>query len=84
MEDLTLRWILGQAVSFTALALCIVAFSSKRDDRLFVILVFANVAFAAQFALFQSWVASGISALIVLRIVLARRYPRHTGIMRRY
>ncbi|WP_069384441.1 YgjV family protein [Halomonas caseinilytica] len=81
MEDLTLRWILGQAVSFTALALCIVAFSSKRDDRLFVILVFANVAFAAQFALFQSWVASGISALIVLRIVLARRYPRHTGIM---
>ncbi|WP_275285964.1 YgjV family protein [Halomonas elongata] len=81
MEDWTLRWILGQAVSLTALALCIVAFSSKRDDRLFVILVFANVAFAAQFALFQSWVASGISALIVLRILLARRYPSHAGIM---
>ncbi|MGQ0333111.1 YgjV family protein [Halomonas elongata] len=81
MEDWTLRWMLGQAVSLVALALCVVAFASKRDDRLFVILVFANVAFAAQFALFQSWVASGISALIVLRIALARRYPRNTAIM---
>ncbi|MDR5859852.1 YgjV family protein [Halomonas eurihalina] len=81
MEDWTLRWMLGQAVSLVALALCVVAFASKRDDRLFVILVFANVAFAAQFALFQSWVAAGISALIVLRIALARRYPRNTGIM---
>ncbi|GED23072.1 YgjV family protein [Halomonas halmophila] len=81
LEDLSLRWLLGQAVSLTALALCLVAFSSKRDDRLLVILIFANVAFAVQFALFESWVASGISALIILRIILARRYAGHTAIM---
>ncbi len=45
---------------------------SKRDDRLFVLLPFANVAFATQFALFPSWVAAGISALTVLRIALVR------------
>ncbi|WP_104203880.1 YgjV family protein [Billgrantia saliphila] len=81
MEEIGLRWLLGQAVSLVALALCIVAFASKRDDRLFVLLLFANVAFAAQFALFESWVAAGISALIVLRIALVRRYPRNRTIM---
>ncbi|WP_136068639.1 YgjV family protein [Modicisalibacter radicis] len=81
MEEPSLRWMLGQGVSLAALALCIVAFASKRDDRLFVLLLFANVAFAAQFALFQSWVAAGISALIVLRIALVRRYPGAPAIM---
>jgi len=81
MDDLGLRWWLGQSVSFTALALCLVAFASKRDDRLFVLLLFANVAFATQFALFESWVAAGISALIVVRIALVRRYPRHLPLM---
>ncbi|RTQ99859.1 YgjV family protein [Halomonas nitroreducens] len=81
MEDIGLRWLLGQGVSLVALALCLVAFASKRDERLFVLLLFANVAFAAQFALFQSWVAAGISALIVLRIALVRRFPRHRGLM---
>jgi hypothetical protein len=81
MDEIGLRWLLGQGVSLVALALCIVAFASKRDDRLFVLLLFANVAFAAQFALFESWVAAGISALIVLRIALVRRYPRHRAIM---
>jgi O-antigen ligase len=73
--------LLGQAVSLVALALCIVGFASKRDDRLFVLLLFANVAFAAQFALFGSWVAAGISALIVLRIALVRRFRRNLAII---
>ncbi|EPC01645.1 hypothetical protein L861_16635 [Litchfieldella anticariensis FP35 = DSM 16096] len=81
MEEIGFRWLLGQGVSLLALALCLVAFASKRDDRLFALLLFANVAFATQFALFQSWVAAGISALIVLRIALVRRFPRHRAIM---
>lgn len=81
MEELGLRWLLGQGVSLLALALCLVAFASKRDDRLFVLLIFANVAFAVQFALFESWVAAGISALIVLRIALVRRFPRNLRLM---
>ncbi|MCE8021044.1 YgjV family protein [Halomonas sp. MCCC 1A11036] len=81
MDEIGLRWLLGQGVSLVALALCLVAFTSKRDDRLFVLLLFANVAFAAQFALFESWVASGISALIVLRIALVRRFPRNRAVM---
>lgn len=81
MEEIGLRWLLGQGVSLVALALCIVAFASKRDDRLFILLLFANVAFAAQFALFESWVAAGISALIVLRIALVRRYRRNLALM---
>ncbi|WP_163578039.1 YgjV family protein [Halomonas faecis] len=81
MEELSLRWLIGQGVSLTALALCVVAFASKRDDRLFVLLLFANVAFATQFALFESWVAAGISALIVLRIALARRFHANRRLM---
>ncbi|MCE8017740.1 YgjV family protein [Halomonas sp. MCCC 1A17488] len=81
MEEIGLRWLLGQGVSLVALTLCIVAFASKRDDRLFVLLLFANVAFAAQFALFESWVAAGISALIVLRIALVRRFRRNRALM---
>lgn len=81
MEELSLRWLAGQGVSLVALALCLVAFASKRDDKLFVLLLFANVAFAAQFALFASWVAAGISALIVVRIALVRRFPRHRALM---
>lgn len=81
MDEIGLRWLLGQGVSLVALALCLVAFASKRDERLFVLLLFANIAFAAQFALFQSWVAAGISALIVLRIALVRRFPRSRTLM---
>lgn len=81
MEEIGLRWWLGQGVSLVALALCLVAFASKRDDKLFVLLIFANIAFAAQFALFESWVAAGISALIVLRIALVRRFPRNLLLM---
>jgi len=81
MEEASLRWLLGQGVSLTALVLCVVAFASKRDDRLFVLLLFANVAFAVQFALFQSWVAAGISALIVVRIALVRRFRANRRLM---
>lgn len=81
MEELSLRWLAGQGVSLVALALCVIAFASKRDDKLFVLLLFANVAFATQFALLESWVAAGISALIVVRIALVRRFPRHRALM---
>lgn len=67
--------VLGQIVGFIALALCIVAFASKNDDRLLAILILGNVAFATQFALFGAWTASAITALIILRIILARRMP---------
>ena len=81
LSGLATREWLGQGVSLVALALCVAGFASRRDDRLFVLLLFANVAFAAQFALFQSWVAAGISALIVLRIALVRRYPGSVAVM---
>lgn len=38
----------GQIVSLIALGFCIVGFASKRDDRLMVLLISANVAFALQ------------------------------------
>ena len=74
MEEISLRLIAGQVVSFIALGLCIAAFVNKRDDRLLRLLIFANIAFALHFVLFESWVAAGITALIVLRIILVRRY----------
>ena len=81
MEYVSTSWIAGQLVSLIALALCVIGFASKRDDRLFVLLIFANVAFALQFALFGSWVASGITALIVLRVILVRHYKGNLGVM---
>lgn len=81
LSGLATREWLGQGVSLVALALCVAGFANRRDERLFVLLLFANVAFAAQFALFQSWVAAGISALIVLRIALVRRYPGNVAVM---
>ncbi|RUA22053.1 YgjV family protein [Billgrantia gudaonensis] len=62
------------------MALCVVAFANKRDDRLFVLLLFANVAFATQFALFESC-GGRHSALIVLRIALARRFHANRRLM---
>jgi len=73
-DDLSIRWLAGQAFGLIALALCVAGFASKRDDRLFFLLLFANVAFALQFVMFRSWVAAAIAALIVLRIHLVRRY----------
>ena len=75
------RFIAGQATGFAALVICIMAFASKRDDRLLLLLVFANVAFAVQFFLFGAKVAGAISALIILRILLARRYKGSWPVM---
>lgn len=74
LDDLTWQVAAGQGLSLVALALCIWAFSSKHDDRLLAILISANVAFAAHFALLGGWTAAAITALIVVRIVLARRF----------
>jgi hypothetical protein len=71
--------LLGQIAGFLALALCVAAVMSKDDDRLLAVLILGNIAFAVQFAFFGAWVASAISALIILRIYLARRFPRHLG-----
>ncbi|HET7313032.1 YgjV family protein [Salinisphaera sp.] len=80
-DPFTLRWLAGQLFGLIALVLCVLGFASKRDDRLFVLLLVANVAFALQFAMFRSWVAAAIAALIVLRIHLVRRYKGHALIM---
>lgn len=79
--DPGVRWIAGQLVSLVALGLCVAGFASRRDDRLFVLLIAANVAFALQFALFRSWVAAAVTLLVVLRVVLVRRYYRHRLVM---
>lgn len=79
MELLLDNFVLGQIAGFLALALCVLAVMSKDDDRLLAVLILGNIAFAVQFALFGAWVASAISALIILRIYLARRFPRHLG-----
>ncbi len=73
--------LLGQVVGLMALALCIAAFASKRDDRLLAILIFANVAFAVQFFLMGGLVAGAISSLIVVRIALVRRFKRDARVM---
>jgi len=80
-DDFSMRWLAGQLFGLVALALCVAGFASKRDDRLFFLLLFANVAFALQFVMFRSWVAAAIAALIVLRIHLVRRYKGHVTIM---
>lgn len=77
----TLSTVAGQFFGLTALLLSVLAFSSRRDDRLMVLLLAANVAFALQFAVFQSWTAAALSLLVLVRIALARRYPRNTAVM---
>lgn len=73
--------IMGQIVGLIALALCIAAFANKRDDHLLLILILANVAFAGQFFLLGGWVAGAISCLIVLRILLVRRFKQSYLVM---
>ena len=71
----------GQAAGLAALLLCIAAFASKRDERLLVLLISANVAFALQFLLLESWTAAALTVLVIVRIALARRYPGSTAVM---
>lgn len=71
----------GQFFGLIALVLCVAGFANRQDDRLFVLLLFANVAFALQFVMFGSWSAAAIAALIVLRIVLVRRFKGARSVM---
>lgn len=80
-DPVPIRWAAGQLFGLMALTLCVLGFASKRDDRLFVLLLVANVAFSLQFVMFRSWVAAAIAALIVLRIHLVRRYKGRAAVM---
>lgn len=81
MDAYNMTWIAAQLVGFVALGFIIAAFASRQDDRLLLYLIFANVAFAVHFLLFGEAVAAGMSGLVVVRIWLARRFPRRQGIM---
>lgn len=81
MTGLDPQWLAGQGLGLLALALCVLAFSSRRDDRLLLILIAANVAFALHFVCFERWVPAGLTALIVLRIVLVRGYKGNWAVM---
>jgi len=71
----------GQFFGAVSLILCVLAFASKHDDRLLVLLICANLAFALQFLFFESWTASALTLLVILRIALARRYRGSIGVM---
>lgn len=71
----------GQFFGLASLALCVLAFASKRDERLMVLLISANVAFALQFLFLESWTAAALTLLVIVRIALARRYPGSKRVM---
>lgn len=71
----------GQFFGLVSLVLCVLAFSSKQDDRLLMLLLSANVAFALQFMVLESWTASALSLLVIARIAFARRYPNSKAVM---
>lgn len=81
LESLSHTALAGQFFGLVALAICLVAFASKSDDRLLVLLISANVAFALQFAFFSSWTAAALTVLVIARIVLARRYVGSQWVM---
>ncbi|MFW5823724.1 MAG: YgjV family protein [Marinobacter sp.] len=73
-DSLSRAALAGQFFGLLALAICLAAFASRKDDRLLVLLISANVAFALQFAFFSSWTAAALTVLVIVRIALARRY----------
>lgn len=81
LTEPTLVETLGQICGLVALAFCIAGFANKNDDRLLVLLISANVAFALMFAFFESWTASALTVLVIVRITLARKYQRNWPIM---
>jgi len=81
IAGMTLAQLLGQLAGLVALAFCIAGFANRNDDRLMVLLISANVAFALMFAFFESWTAAALTVLVILRIALARRYQRNWKIM---
>jgi hypothetical protein len=78
---MTLTWIAGQLAGLVALVFCMAGFASKQDDRLLVLLISANVAFALQFVFFQSWTAAALTLLVIVRILLARRHQGNRLLM---
>lgn len=81
LDNLSHSALAGQLCGLVALVICVVAFASKNDDRLLVLLISANVAFALQFAFFESWTAAALTVLVIMRIVLARRYLGSKSVM---
>lgn len=81
MDAYNMTWIAAQLVGLVALGFIMIAFASRQDDRLLVYLIFANIAFAAHFALFGQWTAAGISLLVIVRILLARRFKERWSVM---
>ena len=81
IADMTLAEVLGQVCGLVALGFCIAGFANKNDDRLMVLLISANVAFALMFAFFESWTASALTVLVIVRITLARKYQGNWPIM---
>ncbi|PAU80718.1 hypothetical protein CK501_09920 [Halovibrio salipaludis] len=81
LADMTALEIAGQLVALISLGFCIAGFASTRDDRLMLLLIGANVAFALQYALFQSWTAAALTVLVILRIRLAQRFQGNVAVM---
>lgn len=72
--DMSLATALGQVCGLVALGFCVAGFANRNDDRLMVLLISANVAFALMFAFFESWTAAALTVLVILRIALARKF----------
>lgn len=72
--DMSLAAMLGQVCGLIALGFCVAGFANKNDDRLMVLLISANVAFVLMFAFFESWTATALTVLVILRIALARKF----------
>lgn len=81
IADMSLAEGLGQLCGLIALAFCVAGFANRNDDRLMVLLISANVAFALMFAFFQSWTASALTVLVIVRITLARKFQGNWPIM---
>lgn len=81
LDNLSHSVLAGQLFGLVALVICVVAFASKNDDRLLVLLISANVAFALQFVFFGSWTAAALTVMVIVRIVLARRYMGSKAVM---
>lgn len=81
LAEMTMAEMAGQVVGLIALGFCIAGFASTRDERLMGLLIGANVAFAAQYALFQSWTAAALTVLVIVRIGLAQRFLGRVSVM---
>lgn len=81
LENLSYSALAGQVCGLVALVVCVAAFASKSDDRLLMLLISANVAFALQFVFFGSWTAAVLTMLVIVRIILARRYMGSKAVM---